>query len=370
LIQPLVANAEHIQELSPTLVVAIRRCGLAVYLNRSSSKVGGASTSNPPARLGAAIHRVLAWVAEGGLDAVDQTSIESAIRKRWTDELTLEERMASSSAVESYFGPAKTWPGFATAEERLVIEASWLAAEVVGSSRSRRWAEREFSASSPSMRGTPDLVMADSYHATVIEFKSGKVTPEDVKPTGRYWLQAHLYAWMVLESGLDVDVCEIRPVGRPRLAVEVNDHSIRTAREMAAEALSDFNAAVDSGDVRSIANPSDQSCIYCTHVLRCPALWGGEGMPKLDELQVVEGTVSKLQETQFGSMAMELDEAVGTRTGTVTINGLDPRRIAALRGLKLGDQIRISGLHAGRSGNTLTVRSGSWVKLERTVAIH
>lgn len=69
-------------------------------------------------------------------------------------------------------------------------------------------------------------------------------------------------------------------------------------------------------------------------------------------------------------MAMELEEAIGTRTGTVTINGLDPRRIATLRGLKLGDQIRISGLHAGRSGNTLTVRSGSWVKLERLAVIH
>jgi RecB family exonuclease len=357
------ADFEPIQELSPTLVASIRRCGLAVYFGRLGSRLGGTAVSNPPARLGAAVHRVLAWVAEGGLSGVEQSDIEFAIRRRWTDELASEQRAAAASAVESYFGPVKSWPGFTTAEERLVIEASWLAAEVGGESNLRPWAEREYKASNPPMRGTPDLVLADGDRAMVVEYKSGSVKPEDARPTGRYGLQVLLYAWMVAESGLEVTTCEIRPVGRPRFAVEVNNDSIREARETAAETLRAFNVGVGSGDVRTIANPNDHSCGYCPHVLHCPAIWDGKGMLELEEMQVIEGTVGKIQETHLGTMAVEVERVTGTRTGAVIMNGLDPRRLAALQSLRRGDQIRVSGLRPARTGNALVVRPGSWVQV-------
>lgn len=356
-------NADQIKELSPTLVASIRQCGLAVYLSRFGNRFGGAATSNPPARLGAAVHRVLAWVSEGGLSDMGQSEIEVAIRQRWMDELAREQRIVSASAVESYFGPATSWPGFATAEERLVVEASWFAAEVREQMSTTRWAEREFTASSPHMRGTPDLILADGDSARVVEFKSGTVTAEDAQPSGRYGLQVLLYAWMVIEGGFKIDSCEIRPIGRPRFAVEVSERSIREARETATETLNSFNSAVDTGDVIHIANPNDRSCTYCPHVLRCPALWDANGMRELDDMHVIEGTVSRLQETRFGSIAVEVKGTTGTRAGTVIMHGLEPRKIANLRSLKLGDLIRVSGLRAARTSNALVVRPGSWVRV-------
>ena len=88
-------------------------------------------------------------------------------------------------------------------------------------------------------------------------------------------------------------------------------------------------------------------------------------MLELEEMQVIEGTVGKIQETHLGTMAVEVERATGTRTGTVIMNGLDPQRLAALQSLKRGDQIRVSGLRAARAGNALVVRSGSWVQVLR-----
>ena len=356
-------DTERLAEVSPTVMAAIRRCGLAVHLSRTYRRHAGGWLSNPSARLGGAAHRVLGWVSAGGCTKLGSFGLEAAVRRRWRDEVIIEEKGAAASPVESYFGPAPSWPGYATTEERLVIEAGWLAAEISSSPEIERWIERPLTSSVPPMRGSPDLVVRSADGARIVEFKSGAVGLEDAQPLGRYWLQVLMYAAMVRKLGVRVAGAEIRPMGRARLAVEVTEGAIEQACEVVTAALGAFNSAVDAGETSQLAQPSDDACGYCPHILRCPAIWSAGGTKELDELRVLEGTVQRVQQAQVGSVAVELDATGGTRLGVVTITGLDPRRLRAATDLHPGEQVRVSGLRSRPGGTGLVARPGSWVQL-------
>lgn len=364
--QPAMPETERLVEVSPTLMAAIRRCGLAVHLSRTHRRHASGWLSNPSARLGAAAHRVLGWVSAGGCTEFGLPELDAAVRQRWRDEVTLEEKAAARSPVENYFGPAPSWPGYATIEERLVIEAGWLAAETSNTTGAERWVERPLTSSVPPMRGSPDLVVVSGDGARIVEFKSGSVDREDSQPLGRYGLQVLMYAAMVRQLGVPVAGAEIRPIGRARLTVEVTEGAIERAREAVTAALEAFNLAVDAGETSRLARPSDDSCGYCPHILRCPAIWAERGTEELDELQVLEGTVQRVQQAQVGSVAVELYATAGTQLGVVTITGLDPRRLHAATNLHPGDQIRMSGLRSRPGGVGLAARPGSWVQLAPT----
>lgn len=356
-------DTERLAEVSPTMMAAIRRCGLAVHLGRTHRRHAGGWLSNPSARLGGAAHRVLGWVSAGGCTELGPSELEVAVRQRWRDEVTVEEKGAAASPVESYFGPAPSWPGHATTEERLVVEAGWLAAELSGSPDTERWVERPLTASAPPMRGSPDLVVRCDDGARIVEFKSGAVGLEDAQPLGRYGLQVLMYAAMVRQLGVPIAGAEIRPMGRARLTVEVTEGAIEQACEAVTAALEAFNSAVDVGETSRLARPSDDACGYCPHILRCPEIWATAGTKELDELQVLEGTVPRVQQAQVGSVAVELDATDGTRLGVVTITGLDPRRLRAATDLHFGEQVRVSGLRPRPGGTGLVARPGSWIQL-------
>jgi hypothetical protein len=356
------SDTEQLAEVSPTLMAAIRRCGLAVHLSRIHRRAGG-SLSNPSARLGAAAHRVLGWVSADGCTELGVPELEAAVRQRWHDEVAVEEKAAAASPVESYFGPALSWPGYATTEERLVIEAGWLTAEISNTAGAERWVERPLASSVPPMRGSPDLVVVSDDGARIVEFKSGAVDREDAQPFGRYGLQVLMYAAMVRQLGVPIAGAEIRPIGRARITVGVSEALIQQACEAVAAALEAFNSAVTAGEVSRLAQPSDDSCGYCPHILRCPAIWAEGGTEGLDELEVLEGTVQRVQQAQVGSVAVELDATGGTRLGVVTITGLDPRRLRAVNDLHPGEQVRVSGLRSRPGSTGLAARPGSWVQV-------
>ena len=356
-------DTERLTEVSPTLMAAIRRCGLAVHLSRTHQRHAGEWLSNPSARLGGAAHRVVGWVSAGGCTELGPSELERAVRLRWRCEVTVEEQAAARTPAESYFGPAPSWPGYATTEERLVIEAGRLAEELSSTPDLERWVERPLTSSIPPMRGSPDLVVRAADGARIVEFKSGAVGPEDAQPLGRYGLQVLMYAVMIRQLGVPVAGAEIRPMGRARLAVEVAEGAIEQACEVVTAALEAFNSVVDEGDALRLAQPSDGACGYCPHILRCPAIWAAGGTKEFDELEVLEGTIKRVQQAQVGSVAIELDASGGTRLGAVAITGLDPRRLHGATDLHPGEQVRISGLRSRPGGIALVARPGSWVQL-------
>lgn len=356
-------ETDRLADVSPTLMAAMRRCGLAVHLSRTHRRRAGGWLSNPSARLGAAAHRVLGWVSASGCAEHDLPGLEVAVRWRWREEVVGEEQAAASSPVESYFGPAPSWPGYATTEERLVIEAGRLATEASSTPDTERWVERPLTSSTPPMRGSPDLVMRSADGARIVEFKSGRVSLKDALPLGRYGLQVLMYAAMVRQLGIPVAGAEIRPMGRSPLTVEVTEETIEQACEVVTAALQAFNSAVDAGETSQLARPSDDACGYCPHILRCPAIWAVGGTNELDKLEVLEGTIQRVQQAQVGSVAVELDATGGTRLGAVTVIGLDPRRLHAVAALHSGEHVRVSGLRSRPGGGALAARPGSWVQL-------
>ena len=78
-----------------------------------------------------------------------------------------------------------------------MIESLRLGEEVSSSPGVERWVERSLSATTPPMRGAPDLIEFGKEGASVLEYKSGNVDAVDAEPAGRYGLQVLLYAAML-----------------------------------------------------------------------------------------------------------------------------------------------------------------------------
>jgi hypothetical protein len=66
---------------------------------------------------------------------------------------------------------------------------------------------------------------------------------------------------------------------------------------------------------------------------------------RLQHTHEIEGVVHRLRRTHVSSVAVELEATAGTRSGGVTLSGLDPRRLSGLKELRPGTQLRVSGLH-------------------------
>ncbi len=294
----------RLREVSPTLVVALCRCALAVRLTRSRRTTAGSFPSGPSTRLGATAYRVLVWVADGAMQR-EPTELEAAVGQRWNEEVFMEEKAAGASPQESYFGPADQWPSFATTQERFAIEAQRLVAELSQAPETEHWVERTFSCSNPPMHGLPDFVQVDERAARFIEVKTGNIEAVDVQPAGRYWLQVLRYAAMVREIGKVVTAAEIRPIGRASFTVGVRNVLIDVDLEVSRTSLGEFNAAI------------------------------------------------------------EIETTTGTVRGSVILTGLEERRLPLLYELKPGDRVRVSGLRRCPGRSAPGARSGAWMQLTR-----
>lgn len=360
------SDEAELTEASPTLVDALLRCGLAVYLSRRHRGGAGAFPSSPFARLGNASHRVLAWVAAETQSASLPGDCSDTVRRRWSEETDIEEAAAAGFDVERYFGPINQWPSFATTEERLVIEAERVVADAIHWIGAEWWIERSLAMTSPALHGFPDLVIVDRNRAHIVDYKSGQVLSEDAKPSGRYGRQVLLYSAMVRSAGFQVESAEVRPIGRPGQPVAVTNATIDDACATAEQAVSTFNSAVAEGKVILLARPGDRACGYCPHALSCPALWDGDGGELLDEMHIAEGVVRRVQRAALGSLAVELEVMAGTIQGRLLLTGLDPRRVPVATALQPGDLIRVSGIRVRtRASGAATASPGAWIQLSR-----
>jgi len=127
----------------------------------------------PTLRLGCAVHRVLGWVSPVGCSEPGSSELDVAVQQRWRDEVTVEEQAVARSFVENYVSPASSWLEHATTEERLVIGAGWLAAELYDLPDTERWVEQPLTASILALRGSPDLAQLSDDDARIVAFKSG-----------------------------------------------------------------------------------------------------------------------------------------------------------------------------------------------------
>jgi len=338
----------RIDRFSPSLVVALRRCGLATYWRRIQFKGQSDAPSNPVARLGNAAHRVLEWVANEAPELANDPGVEARIRGRWIGESAAEEAASHRHVVEASYGPSNRWPRYNTIEESLVVDGAALATELADLSSDCRWAERKGSTSAGDLYGSIDLVIVrDDGTATVIDHKAGTVASEDVGPDGRYRVQVLLYSAIVRDLGLTPSAAQIRPLGRSLIDIMVNDAVIDEAYQSAKSDVARYNTALEQGAVFEMARPSAYACQWCEFLLRCPAARSNQG-PGMEELRSLEGTILQLQDQGGGRIALKL--AVVDQPSGVVISGLSTAQAPAAAAFSVGDVIRVVGL--SQSGAT------------------
>lgn len=336
-----------IGKASPSSINALKNCGLAVYRRRIHPRNQGPGPSNPVTRLGTAAHRVLEWIANNVAEYANNPQLEESIRRRWADESTSQEEEAGEQVLERANGPVVRWPKFAQIQEDLVIDGLALAKELAPLPPERVWAEREATNDQGDLGGSIDLVLVnDDNTATVIDHKAGAVTSGDMELGGRYSNQLLLYASLVRDLGPEPTAAEIRPLGRQPFPVEVSDRAIDAAVEAGREEVSTYNTIVRSGNPIQLAKPGEDACRWCEFLLDCEAIWGMD-RPDLGGIETLQGTIQKIETAASGVTALRLKSS----DGPVTVTGLSPTRVPAMREFNVGDAVRIVGLAEREAGS-------------------
>jgi RecB family exonuclease len=360
-----VSDKAIIERLSPSTLGALRRCGLSVYLRRSSGAGSGAGPSSPPARLGTAAHEVLEWVANHAPELWTAQDREEQVRSRWTEATKAQESLARRHKQEDGFGPREQWPNFSTIQERVVVEAERLALELHDLPPSRRQAERELRDSDTPLFGTVDLIIVDDADdATVIDHKTAAVSEDDIAEGGKYHAQVLIYAALARDAGLHPTVAEVRPIGRRPISMVVDDTTIDKAIGAALDDLEHYNSMIAAGEALDLARPSADACRWCEFACECPAIWGTTA-PLLEGFQAIEGTVTRVERSNRGSIGLQVDSAAGSMRGPVVVAGLTRHRFPLIDTIKEGQIVRISGLvEAAPNSTTLIAKNMGWVRVE------
>jgi RecB family exonuclease len=328
---------------SPSLVVGLDRCGLAVYLSRQPRGDGRSrGPSTPSARLGTAAHRILEWAANNAPDLTLADDLEATVRQRWHEECADEHAAAARHPAEWRYGPYPEWPRYATIQANLVVAVGELVKELAGVPHERRVAEMSARTTAGDIAGTIDLIVLDENgDATVIDHKVGTVTDGDLAPGGAYHTQVLLYAAMARDMGYRVAGAQVRPLGRTPVLLRTDDAELDEVLTRARQAVAQYNNAVDAGEVLQLAQPSEEACRWCPFLIDCPAVWSG-GEVDLGDVAIVEGVLGSPVQLQRNGRFAAL--ALTTAEGEVTISGLSTVRMPDIAGFKIGDTVRAVGL--------------------------
>jgi hypothetical protein len=335
-----------LQWVSPSAVARLQSCGLAEYRRRSGA--GGPRPSSPHTRLGNAAHRVLEWIAVSA-SQINGEDAETLIASRWRDEAQHEFAESLANPYESSSGSVEQWPTYGRIGAGLKVDGALLAAELADLPEDRCLPERELQTADGAIRGTADLILLDEEDgATVIDHKTGSVASDHLGGPGRYEQQLLLYVAMARDSGYHPRSAEIRPLGRSPIFIDLSSEAVDAAIDEAHDQMTQYNEALETGDVIGLARPSETSCGWCPYILDCPAIWNSPS-PDLGDLMVIEGVVQTVQKLA-ASVALKLE----TGQGDLLVTGLpstDVRQVAPSDGV----QVRLSGIRASAPGQARSI---------------
>ncbi len=262
------------------------------------------------------------------------------MRSHWTRAAEGQENAAAQVPAERSAGTVESWPSFAQIQERVVLEAARLAKEFSQYAPEDLLIEERMVGQTVPFRGTVDLVSLDKdRNATVIDYKSGSVAPDDVAPGGRYLAQMLIYAALCRDAGFHPTTGELRPIGRQPVRIAIDDELIDRSIDGIIREVDSYNDTARKGEIGLLANPGDEACRWCEQLTRCPAIWD-EAEPPLQEVQALDGTVTAVEQSRVGRISLSIQSTRGTRRGPVIIAGLDGRRFPFLSPKVVGRRLR------------------------------
>ena len=148
-----------IEYITPSRLHALASCFLQMAFDMDPM-YRGQQFRGPKARLGTVCHELLARVTRGELASAPQAEWRPKLEALWNEEIAEEEDSLRCSTLESHFGPARRWPGYAISRARAMRKAE----EVLEYRRQppsrtgEAWVERTYRAYQGRLRGRPDAV--------------------------------------------------------------------------------------------------------------------------------------------------------------------------------------------------------------------
>jgi PD-(D/E)XK nuclease superfamily len=343
-----VSGLEHCQPPRPSPLestspsFSLGECLLrTAYASDSSFESLAASTR--AARLGTACHQVLEAAGRGRLPDPSDRSWRSAFEELWAKAISKQEERAQRSPLETYWGPATSWPNYAkrkVATRRLCqqIGRDRGAAETESTgaaSPARGIREERQSAFGGKLVGKADVIVR-APEPVIEDYKTGALyEPDDpTKVKEQYRAQMLLYAVLEHEAtGTWPLRATLIPLEGPPLEIQIVPAEAEEAARRALADLARYNEAVEAGgDPSTLAAPSPKACFYCPYAIECPAFWttadpswGGNGVA------AVAGEILGSQTSRNGTLSLELRVVRGSAPpGNYLLYGLDPQRFAAL----------------------------------------
>lgn len=345
--------------LSPSAFEVLRACRLHMSYSRS----GNGATSPPTAYqlLGDACHRVLERLAASRRIMADDW--EASMEEEFDRAIHEAAEALAQHPDASLVGPPATWPGFATRKARLHKACARLRALLQDAGSDAEFVcEQSMSALGGRLRGRPDLIVRESAHHWVIDYKTGPILEGATdSPKEGYVRQLRLYAVMEREaSGSLPDHAWLVPLKGPLLEVAVAEPESRLVADELLDQLEAYNELAPGPQP---ASPSVEACGWCPHAGTCPDFWLACRADWAPRMLAVRGVVTQAQHTLIGGVTLFLDVRGGSvEHDRVSIRGISPSEHPGAGVLEPGRQVAIRGLRPlSEGGNTFALLRGATV---------
>jgi len=274
-------TVKPLKYITPSRVFALEQCFLRVAFGLDK-QYSAYRTYSPRARLGSITHSILEKVSKGILRDKNEAEWESSLLRLWNEEVKKNEQEVLASESERHYGVAERWPRYNLQKALTIRKALEIATSLQKSAAYKSkgsWeTEQYIQAFDGKINGRADAIYQSEQGIEIIDYKTGNIYDEDENGNSqlktKYRRQLLLYAAMYhAEAGEWPVSGHIIPLVGQQVTIEIDPVAANGEVLMALFLLNQFNKCVSEGDsLLSLAQPSEQSCRYCTYKTICPAV--------------------------------------------------------------------------------------------------
>lgn len=224
--------------------------------------------------LGNAAHALEEAVHRGDFNAEDETTLENAIDKCWSESLIKELDLLQAQWTEYRIPRMRDLPRYAT----IYCNATGRAAESIRNRVSipmpQQFArvEQTLVDEGNAILGRPDRYVIDGDGFSVIDIKSGIVDSE-IAPAHRHQLLTYCHL-IEQETGLTPKAIAIQDIEGRQVSEKVSSEQVARHISEILESRSRFLKRIgDTKGWKDSATPSRETCRFCDYRVICPAYW-------------------------------------------------------------------------------------------------
>jgi RecB family exonuclease len=351
-------NTHSLEYVSPSDIVSLETCFLQTAFSKDSD-FRNRAYRGPRARLGSACHRLLERVAKGEMSGVPETEWRPVLKELWDREVSEQERELRAAPLESHYGSAARWPGYAIRKAQTLVKAQEILLRrqrAVGRSGCFQ-AERWYDAYGGKLKGRADAVYSSEGRTEVADYKTGSIYEPaeggELALKQVYKRQVLLYAAMHhWETGEWPTAAYIIPVEGERHRVTIDAAEAEREADHAIGLLDEYNDSVERlRSTQDLAKPSQEACRWCSYKAFCEP-FRAQVSPEWEWSSNLsaEGTVLRSRAGTVGEWTIDMNVLRGNfGKGEYTIRG--SRRIT----LEEGQALRIINLKAVGEQSAYTI---------------